>query len=280
MESKDTTSNEKVKSNAPIGVFDSGLGGLSVLRTLRQNLPHENFVYLGDTARLPYGQKSHLTIHRYLHRNAEHLISTHQAKAIVIACNSASSAWRKEPIQFTIPTFDVIGPGAQTAVQVSPHLRIGVIGTRATVSEQAYVKAITALSPEAQVFQQACPLLVSLVEEGWVNDPLSNLVIYRYLSPLLSTGLDSLILGCTHFPFLMPSIQKITGSSVALIESGHAVLQQINEAFTSGNLPRACGHQPGRLEIHLTDLTPHQVHQVKQFLHPHNDHTIHPVDLC
>jgi glutamate racemase len=205
----------------PIGIFDSGVGGLTVLRTLIERFPNERFIYLGDTARLPYGSKSRSTIRGYVEQNIYFLLK-YNVKAIVIACNSASSVLMSDE-DWPVPVYEVINPGSRKALAVSINHNIGVIGTRATVDGLAYVMALSRLAPQAQVFQQACPLLVPLVEEGWEKDPLTNLIVYRYLNPLKEAGIDTLILGCTHYPILKESIANVMGSQVQLIDSAEEV---------------------------------------------------------
>jgi glutamate racemase len=246
-----------------IGLFDSGIGGLTVLRALRQALPNENFIYLGDTARLPYGSKSPATIERYLEQNIRFL-AERGVKAVVVACNSASSVLVSESgvcdphalrARFQIPVYNVIEPGARSALEVSKQRRVGVLGTRATVSGGAYVRSIHKIDLAVEVFQQACPLLVPLVEEGWENDPLTNLVVYRYVSPLLNHGIDTLIMGCTHYPVLRDSIRKVVGPHVELVDSAEAIARMLTQDFAAGRLPRAQNGQ-GRVEVLVTDASP------------------------
>src|SRR5665213_2683738 len=182
-----------------IGVFDSGVGGLTVLNALKTRWPAENFVYLADTARLPYGSKSLHTIHQYADQNVRYL-AKYKVKAVVVACNSASTAILEAPLKSSIPILNVVEPGARKAVEFSAQKRIGVLGTRATVMSEAYPKAILKIAPEAAVFQQPCPLWVPLVEEGWIEDPITNLIVYRYINSMAREQVDTLILGCTHYP--------------------------------------------------------------------------------
>lgn len=224
-------------SAAPIGVFDSGLGGLTVLRSLRARFPHEDFLYLGDTARLPYGSKSPETIRRYSEQNARFLKSR-GVKALVIACNSASTQMREAEFE-GLPCYNVIGPGAKKALAVSPRKRIGLLGTRATILSGAYEQELKRLDPKVEVFPQPAPLLVPLAEEGWDADPVTNLIVYRYLSGLLQHQIDTLILGCTHYPLLEGSISRVTGSAVALVDSGDAVADLLENDFQEGRLQRA-----------------------------------------
>ncbi len=233
-----------------IGVFDSGVGGLTVLQALRESFPQESFLYLGDTARLPYGSKSPDTIRKYTEQNLQFL-SSHNVKAMVIACNSASTQMRDPSFQGK-PLYNVIEPGALAAAKASTRGRIGLIGTRATVNSQAYVTEIKKHQPDFQVFSQACPLLVPLAEEGWDADPVTNLIVFRYLQSLMQEQIDTLILGCTHYPLLSGSIQRVTGSSVVLVDSGQAIADQIKSDFQSGRL-QPSPEARGQLRIAITD---------------------------
>jgi glutamate racemase len=265
----------------PIGVFDSGIGGLTVLKTLMQEFPEENFVYLGDTARIPYGSKSLQTIEKYLIQNLCYM-EKWQVKAIVIACNSASSAISEalltaDPLldasgkrsRFTfkkllnsnqdtknsIIVYDTIRPGAKAAASATQNNRIGVIGTRATIHRRAYIEEIHKLNIEAQIFQQACPLLVPLVEEGWDDDPVTNLITYRYLSPLLASKIDTLIMGCTHYPLLRKAFEKVLGPHVQLIDSGKSIADEMNKDFESGLLLVNTQPNKGEVKLLTTDIS-------------------------
>lgn len=242
--------------DAPIGVFDSGIGGLIVLRHLQAQFPGESFIYLGDTARIPYGSKSAKTIAKYSERNIEFLLER-GVKAVVIACNSASSVLHEIDPGFLkkAPIYNVIEPVAEKALQVSTKKKVGVIATRATVESEAYPHRIKKFDGEAEVFQMACPLLVPLVEEGWDDDPITNLIVYRYLSPLVAQGVDSLILGCTHYPYLKKAIQKVTGTGITLIDSGEAVTEKLFQDFESGVLKRTHRAEGGGLKILASDTS-------------------------
>lgn len=240
-------------SGLAIAVFDSGLGGLTVLRVLRDHFPNENFIYLGDTARLPYGSKSPDTIHRYAKQNIDFLLKL-KIKAVVVACNSASAALMAHPLEAPVPIFEVILPGSETALSSTRTGRVGIVGTYATVSQGAYPQCISKLAPDAVVFQQACPLLVPLVEEGWIDDPLTNLVVNRYVAPLVHHNIDTLILGCTHYPALRAAFAKVAGPGIQLIDSGEAIAQRLHGAMASGQLDRV-GSGRGSFEIYTTDQT-------------------------
>lgn len=242
----------------PIGFFDSGLGGLTVLRVIRATFPQENLVYLGDTARLPYGTKSPETIRRYTEQSIRALLKF-DVKAIVVACNSASTALlhSEMPIASPVPIYNVIEPGAEVALRASTSKRIGVLGTRATVASLAYPKAIHARDPRATIVQHPAPLLVPLVEEGWENDPLTNLIIYRYVAPLMAQAIDTLILGCTHYPALRDGIARVAGSGVALVDSAQAIAENLERDFKSGLLVRGeADGARGGLELLATDASP------------------------
>lgn len=244
------------QSGRAIGFFDSGLGGLTVLRAIRASLPHENLVYLGDTARLPYGTKSPETIRRYSLQSIALLLKL-DVKAIVIACNSASTALLDTtvPIDCPVPLYNVIDPGADVAVRTSKTKRIGVLGTRATVLSNAYPKAIVSREPNAFVFQQPAPLLVSLVEEGWESDPITNLIIYRYAVPLLAEKIDTVILGCTHYPALREGIAKVFGSGIELVDSAQAISENLHRDLTSGLIERNRNSEKGTLQLFATDAS-------------------------
>lgn len=269
-----------MSDSRPIGFFDSGLGGLTVLRTVRRRFPFENFIYLGDTARLPYGTKSPETILRYTVQNIR-VLKSHNVKAIVVACNSASTSLLSFPNQAasnlpgheehrellsSLPIYNVIEPGADAALAVSVSKRIGVLGTRATVQSGAYVHAIQSRDDSAVVFQAAAPLLVPLVEEGWESDPLTNLIVYRYLGPLLSNQIDTLILGCTHYPALSDSIRRVTGLSTNLVDSSLAISKLLDRDFKSGRLQPKSAEISGNLELFATDTSPSMAETAKRLM--------------
>ena len=205
----------------PIGVFDSGLGGLSVIKELNRVLPDENIVYFGDTGRVPYGTKSPKTIIKYAKEDESFLLS-HDVKLIIAACGTVSSVARETGEQLPVPFIEVVTPGAKAAVEANKNGKIGVIGTAATVKSGSYKKAMLSLDDSISVFQEACPLFVQLVEEGWINkdDEVTRLTAERYLKPLKEEGVDTLILGCTHFPAISEIIADIMGEGVTLINTG------------------------------------------------------------
>ena len=227
--------------DAPIGVFDSGVGGLTVVREIIRQLPSENIVYFGDTARVPYGTKSRDTVIHYCEQIVNFL-RTKQVKAIVIACNTAT-AYALEVLKekLDIPIIGVVRPGAVTAVKATQNGRIGIIATEGTVGSGIYPKVIKEYNPEIQVVQKACPLLVSLVEEGWTNDPVTDEVSSRYLESLLASNIDTLVLGCTHYPLLRKTISRLVGDKVTLVNPAYETACSLRELLKSEGLYRESG---------------------------------------
>jgi len=214
-----------------IGVFDSGLGGLTVVRAIRQLLPGYSIVYFGDTARTPYGTKSRDTVIEYAIQDAK-LLLENGAKILVIGCNTASSfATDALKERFDVPIFEVISPAVHEAVSQPNTARIGIIGTRATVGSNIYQEKITALRPEMKVYAEACPLLVPLVEEGWLKRGETRRIVKKYLHPLKTKQVDLLILGCTHYPLLKNVIQSKIGKRVKIIDSSEALSRSIRRFF-------------------------------------------------
>jgi glutamate racemase len=210
-----------------IGIFDSGIGGLTVVKSLMEELPGYNMIYFGDTARTPYGSKSPETVVRYALENTDFLLKQ-GAKLIVMACNTASSvAADRVAENYDIPIFEVVTPATEQAVKISNTLTIGVIGTRATVKSGIYEHKIMALKPDAKVYSAACPLLVPLVEEGWMKKPETVMIIKKYLYPLKVRQIDTLILGCTHYPLLKDKIQRKIGKRVHIIDSSIAIAENV-----------------------------------------------------
>lgn len=201
----------------PIGIFDSGIGGLTVIKEVMKILPNEDIYYFGDTARVPYGNKSPETVTKFSFQNTRFLISK-GVKAIVIACNTAS-AFSIESVKenFKLPVLGVIDPGARAAARETKSGKIGIIGTEGTIASKAYEKAIKRIYPDAEIFAYPCPLFVPLVEEGWAGSKVSYLVAEEYLSPLKKAGVDTLVMGCTHYPLLKKVVGDIMGPDVALI---------------------------------------------------------------
>ncbi len=223
-------------SSQAIGVFDSGVGGLTVLKQLMHVLPHERFIYFGDTARVPYGNKSRQTIIRYSIENTICLLEKN-IKLLVIACNTVSAlALSKLRQLFTIPIVDVIEPGAEKAAAMTRHQHIAVLGTRATIQSGAYQTAIRKLIPQAALFPIACPLFVPLVEELWMDHPAAHLIVQEYLSPLKTESIDTVLLGCTHYPLLSSLIQQEMGPSVQLVDSASTCADQVKSILQQRQL--------------------------------------------
>lgn len=232
----------------PIGVFDSGVGGLTVAAALMRRLPGESILYLGDTARLPYGTKSAETVRRYTARNVAFLRGR-DVKAVVVACNTAS-ALGLDGLEADVPLWGVIEPGARAALAAGGG-HIGVLATESTIRSGAYEAALGQLDPAVEVTSQACGLFVPLVEEGWSNDPVAETVARRYLAPLEAVGVDTLILGCTHYPMLAPTIASVVGPGVTLVDSAETVAEAVATAFADRRL-RASGG-PARHHLCVTD---------------------------
>src|SRR5213596_683754 len=236
----------------PIGVFDSGIGGLTVVKALRELLPNEDIFYLGDTARVPYGGKSATTVERYSLEMADMLLEEN-VKLVVIACNSASAvALGRLEQTLSVPVIGVIKPGAQAAVAATRSQHVGVIGTRATIKSGAYERELRALNPDINVSVRACPLLVPLIEEAWLDDELTDRVIGRYLEPLVREGIDTLVLGCTHYPLLIDALSRALGEKVKLVDSARNCATAVQEVLDRQQL-RAPSGNAGGLEIALTD---------------------------
>lgn len=224
--------------NLPIGIFDSGVGGLTVYRALHERLPNEHFIYLGDTARVPYGTKSLSTVERYAIENAKFLESR-GIKLLVVACNTASAlALPAIRAAVKVEVVGVIEPGAAAAIAIAEGNTIGVIATEATVQSSAYSQAIAKLDAAAQVVEQACPLFVSLAEEGWADTPVAETVANEYLRAFKSLQLGALVLGCTHYPILNGVIRRTLGNKIPLIDSGEATASEVQSLLESQGLAR------------------------------------------
>lgn len=208
-----------MSNSAPIGVFDSGIGGLTVVRELERQLPTESIVYFGDTARVPYGPKSPDTVRRYADE-ITHWLLGEGVKAIVVACNTATAhALPRLRETLPVPVIGVVEPGARAAVKASRGGHVGVIGTAGTIASRAYETAIHAISPKLEITARPCPLLVPLVEEGWLDHDVTRMVVREYLAPLEDAGVDTVVLGCTHYPLLKPVLGAELGERVSLIDS-------------------------------------------------------------
>jgi glutamate racemase len=236
-----------VNTSLPIGIFDSGVGGLTVYRALHDRLPNERFVYLGDTARVPYGTKSLATVERYALENARFL-EARGIKLLVVACNTASAlALPAIRAGVSVPVVGVIEPGARAVVEKSNGGRVGVIATEATVQSGAYRREIEKLAPHTEVVERACPLFVALAEEGWAESDVAREVAREYLSEFQDGAVDALVLGCTHYPILRRVIQETVGERVQLIDSGEATARVVEELLESKKLRRAIDTATGRL---------------------------------
>ncbi len=230
-------------NRSPIGIFDSGIGGLTVARAVFEHLPGESTVYFGDTARVPYGPKSPETVRRYS-LEILHWLLEQRVKAVVIACNT-STAHALETLQAEspVPVIGVIEPGAAAAAALDGDRPIGVIGTAGTIASNAYAKAIRRARPHAKVEQRACPLFVPLVEEGWFEHPAADLIAREYLAPLGAAGVGALVLGCTHYPLLKPLLQRVMGPAVRLIDSGEETARVVASAIRERGLEAPEGGQ-------------------------------------
>jgi glutamate racemase len=244
------------KCEAPIGVFDSGVGGLTVVREIMRNIPNERIVYFGDTARVPYGSKSKDTVLRYS-RQIIRFLRTQEVKAIVVACNTAS-AYALEDIkkELDIPIIGVVKPGARVAGAATKNGRIGVIGTEATISSGIYSQFIRAQNPDIQVMGKACPLFVPLVEEGWLKDPVTVEVAARYLQELMDQNIDTLILGCTHYPLLRSTLREIVGENVTLVNPAYETARELKELLKRERLENPCAGdcETERYKFFVSDL--------------------------
>lgn len=249
----------------PIGVFDSGIGGLTVAREIIRQLPHEDVVYVGDTARVPYGPKSPETVLRYSREISAFLLEQ-QVKLVVIACNTATAhALEALRAELPVPVVGVVGPGARAAVAATRTGRIGVIGTSGTVRSGAYEAAIRRLLPGAVVISQPCPLFVPLVEEGWNDHEAARLVAFEYLAPFASAGVDTLVLGCTHYPLLKRLIGEIIGRNVRLIDSAEETATEVSRLLAERGLDAAADRRPAR-RFYATDDAAQMLRLGQRFL--------------
>ena len=249
----------------PIGVFDSGIGGLTVVRELMRQLPHESLIYFGDTARVPYGNKSPETVRRFSREILDFLVER-DVKLVVVACNTAS-AHALEELQrvATVPVEGVIEPGARAGVAASRSGRIGVIGTAGTIASGAYERAIRTADGKVDVTARACPLFVPLVEEGWLDHPASRLIAEEYLAPLAQHRIDTLVLGCTHYPLLKPLIASVLGPSITLIDSAEQTAAAVSRELAASTM-HAPTTQAGHVHFVVSDAPQQFVKVGKRFL--------------
>jgi len=244
---------EKTVAWKAIGIFDSGVGGLTVLKEVVRVLPQEDTIYLGDTARVPYGTKSPETVVRYSRQIARYLFNR-DIKLLVVACNTASAvALAALQQEFDIPIVGVIEPGARAAADATRSGKVGVIGTAATVASSAYTKAIKRINPEIEVVTRACPLFVPLAEEGWVDNEVARLAAHSYLDDLKSQGVDTLVLGCTHYPILKKVIAEVMGPAVTLVDSAEQTALTVARILYEQGLLRPKGEK-GNHHYYVTDI--------------------------
>ena len=263
-------------NHAPIGVFDSGVGGLTVAREIMRQIPDERIVYFGDTARVPYGSKSPNTIIRYS-RQIIRFLRTKNVKAIVVACNTAS-AFALETIkpELDIPIIGVVKPGAKVAARTTENGKIGVIGTEGTIRSEIYTKTIHRENKDAQVMGRACPLFVPLVEEGWIKDPVTVAVAERYLQPFKESDIDTLILGCTHYPLLRSTVREIMGEGVNLVNPAYETAVELRRLLAEQGIANDGKAQDGeaKYQFYVSDaaekfmqfansILPHDIEQTQ-----------------
>lgn len=260
----------------PIGVFDSGIGGLTVLHALRQRLPHEHFVYLGDTARVPYGTKGADTV-RHFSRQAAALLDGRGVKAIVVACNTASALALDALRDEGRPVYGVIEPGVQAALAATRG-RVGIIGTLATIGSDRYQELLRAGREGIELHSAACPLLVPLAEEGWTDGPIATAVAERYLAPLRAKQVDTLILGCTHYPVLKAVLGEVMGEGVQLVDSAEVLAAHVADDLAARGIGRDRG-QPGRLELLVSDVPQRFAELSQRFLQEPQLPHVERVDL-
>jgi len=239
-------------ANRAIGIFDSGVGGLTVLHETRKLLPGKDLVYLGDTARVPYGTKSPETVKRYALQAAAFLVQQ-QVEMLVVACNTASSvALDALRDTFQIPVVGVIEPGAEQAVAATRNKRIGVVGTEGTIQSGAYLQALTRLDPQIETWGAACPLFVPLAEEGWADHAVARLSAEEYLASLMQHNIDTLVLGCTHYPLLKKTLHQVLGSQVQLIDSAEATARKVVSLLSESDQGQNAG--AGNTSYFVTDV--------------------------
>jgi len=254
-----------VYGKQPIGMFDSGIGGLTVLKAIMEHMPDENIVYFGDTARLPYGTKSRETVTRFSEEITRFLMRRN-IKLLVIACNTASAyALTRIRSMVDIPVVGVIEPGARAAAGTTRNKKVGVIGTRATIASGAYLEAIQRMDPAIKVFSTACPLFVPLVEEGWTGEDVTRQVARRYLEHLVGCRVDSLILGCTHYPLIKKVIGDVMGRGTSLIDSAEETAATVENVLKESGMASGAPGGP-RCEVFVSDLHLDLRLQVERFL--------------
>lgn len=250
--------------DSALGLFDSGIGGLTVLQKIIETLPKENTIYLGDTARAPYGTKSDETVLRYSLENSEFLVEKH-VKLLVVACNTSTAiALERLRTRFPLPVIGVIEPGVKKALAKSKSKKIGVIGTEATIQSGAYTKALRENSAKVEVYSRACPLFVPLVEEGWTENAVVQMTVKAYLGSLKQSGIDTLILGCTHYPLLKDAIRSFLGNRVYLVDSAEEIAKEVSAVLKRESLVRKNGR--GNHSFFVTDAPDRFVKVGQRFL--------------
>ncbi|MFH1782223.1 MAG: glutamate racemase [Candidatus Omnitrophota bacterium] len=267
-----------MNNNQPIGIFDSGVGGLTVVKEIIDLLPNEKIIYLGDTARVPYGNKSPESIKRFSIENVEFLMK-HKVKLIVVACNTASST--SLPVlrkRFDIPIVEVIKPGAKRAVALTINKRIGIIATSTTIKSSAYKKEIKSLASAAKVYQAACPLFVPLSEEGWTNGKITLDIAKKYLRNISKKNIDTLVLGCTHYPLLKDVISRAIGSDIKIVDSASSVAHEVSTILEKYDL-RSTSHKEPSYKFFVTDEVKHFVRIGERFL-GRKIGNVRRVDVC
>jgi glutamate racemase len=251
--------------DAAIGIFDSGVGGLTVLHAVLQALPAEHLIYLGDTGRYPYGNRSAEIVTRYALESADFLVER-RLKLLVIACNTATAAALDAlRAHVSVPVIGVVEPGARAAVQSTRNGRVGVIGTEAVIGSGAYTRALRAQQPTLELFTRACPLFVPLAEEGWTEGPVARAVAETYLASLARSGVDTLILGCTHYPLLKPLIAEVMGPEVTLVDSAEETAREVAARLAADGAARA-GDRAGSTSFFVTDAPDRFVRIGQRFL--------------
>lgn len=262
-----------------IGVFDSGLGGLTAVKQLLEVLPEENIVYFGDTGRVPYGNRSNNTIKKYALQDANFLLE-HNVKMIIAACGTVSSVAGDLQDKIGVPYTGVVNPTVYTAVRSTKNKKVGVIGTSATIGSHSYKRRLQEEDPDIRVFEQDCPLFVPLVENGFIDkcDPIVRLTVERYLSPLKENKVDTLILGCTHYPILTDAIRYVMGEGVRLIDSGMETAYYARKVLSRNNLLDK-GNEAGNCEFYVSD-TPDDFEKVAEiFLGRNMEHSVTQIDI-
>jgi len=240
------------EATKPIGVFDSGIGGLTVVSEIIRSLPDESVVYFGDTARVPYGTKSEKTVRLFAKQDAAFLLG-HDVKLIVVACNTASAVAIDELRAFSsVPVLGVIAPGARAAAGATRTGKVGVIGTQATIDSHAYTRAIADIGTDLEVIEKSCPLLVPFAEEGWIDHKATELAVSEYLEDMIDDGIDTLVLGCTHYPILKETISKVLGSTIRLVDSAEEMAKDVADLLKENSL--LSSGQDHKLRFYVSDI--------------------------